>query len=1091
MNRPSLIPELQADILLRLSDRDLANACATNKEVREICRDDYFWQRRTAIKFPGREMSKPPGISYSSFYKQLALDKIDFSGERIRINRLAAGFYTIVSEDIEEDDETYVLREKLDAEGQVYIALPEERNVPLNKRFWMRGYTLLPAIIKINCYKSLLDDGICNVQELDIKSKFKQGYQEKTKSFFMNIRNTPSVVTVHPRFLLTSEKLFEIGVLSPEEKGVTILLRMIKYLSSYLEELHSNNVIYGNLNARTVLWFVSHIGHMEYDVTPKLINFSSSRYLFNGSFSSPILPYIHFFYPGTRKRRGNYILTPENDYWALALTFFDLIGVDLFPLPEGADMEQFDRYNYNYSLATEFLTWSMELKMEYIKKRLEIWLGGRDPQLIDNIALFLYDFLHNIDTRTNFYNDIQLESVIYLTFDTKKLVGSERVREANIIAQLSYLDKAPVFYSSVQLFSSYFNRLYQPFILEDDRKKYFLTIVACYLLCKRIFTGSTVNLDVEYEHLLSVFPATGLRLGEFKRGVLEQMEEVCIQESFLLFYVTSSLVTEEANGQTEFLSFLEDTIDVTFNSTEKSRSIPGYNLFPLSSYLSIPGEEAFTVQQLSPVPSPRKVVSPVKSPIPSPRRTSVPSPKTPPSPVTSPKRERVKSPVISPREQTSVGERREQRTYEPPRPLEMPKEKPVTKPAQKTKGGYVRPTFKKKTAQQPVLVPSNVPRAKAKPTGKPTTRPIVSTTQREPIMPEPVTRPIVPATQRKPMVPTTQRRGISEVERIALTEEIKNVLSKNRQVQRNFESYARREAIVRNSMDERLEDIKELISEKSSRIETEILYLLKAMEDINKADLSKTQLVDRMKRDVVPRLKTIDIIEERAKDELEDKLEEVYNFCKQINKMFEDVLSPVNIAPIVQEVSKKELNLKYYSVSVAELADRLTDETLEEMVERVLAENYPTDREEQVNKIRQECMDNVDSLRNLLEGSKKEVLEKNAKEVSEHLNALIGKITDANLGVLNIALFKVFKEMVNKVLDREFELEIGEADISKDELVAELFQICSAPIFYVGRRDRILDIAAQLGFYITDEEAAMMDEAELCRHILSLIEEGI
>jgi hypothetical protein len=43
---------IDSDILNRLSDQDLVNACQVNKKADSICTDDSFWLNRILVKFP-------------------------------------------------------------------------------------------------------------------------------------------------------------------------------------------------------------------------------------------------------------------------------------------------------------------------------------------------------------------------------------------------------------------------------------------------------------------------------------------------------------------------------------------------------------------------------------------------------------------------------------------------------------------------------------------------------------------------------------------------------------------------------------------------------------------------------------------------------------------------------------------------------------------------------------------------------------------------------------------------------------------------------------------------------------------------------
>jgi len=43
---------IDSDILNRLSDKDLVNACQVNKKADNVCQDDTFWLNRILTKFP-------------------------------------------------------------------------------------------------------------------------------------------------------------------------------------------------------------------------------------------------------------------------------------------------------------------------------------------------------------------------------------------------------------------------------------------------------------------------------------------------------------------------------------------------------------------------------------------------------------------------------------------------------------------------------------------------------------------------------------------------------------------------------------------------------------------------------------------------------------------------------------------------------------------------------------------------------------------------------------------------------------------------------------------------------------------------------
>ena len=114
-------PELNFQIFLRLDDRSLARACKTSKDAGELCKNDYFWRKRTEHVF-GYDLGKynVGQLSYKiiyNFFKKHRKKSIDLKlVEAARAGYFAIVYYLIEAQDADIyyrhfENEVMVLRE--------------------------------------------------------------------------------------------------------------------------------------------------------------------------------------------------------------------------------------------------------------------------------------------------------------------------------------------------------------------------------------------------------------------------------------------------------------------------------------------------------------------------------------------------------------------------------------------------------------------------------------------------------------------------------------------------------------------------------------------------------------------------------------------------------------------------------------------------------------------------------------------------------------------------------------------------------------------------------------------------------------------
>jgi hypothetical protein len=97
---PINIKDINEQILQNLPDKDLVNACQTNRQLREICQRDNFWLNRIRIKFPYLDLNVlneyKSGKSWNEYY--IELSRLDLKDP-----------YTIWNVGLEYDSEDYLL----------------------------------------------------------------------------------------------------------------------------------------------------------------------------------------------------------------------------------------------------------------------------------------------------------------------------------------------------------------------------------------------------------------------------------------------------------------------------------------------------------------------------------------------------------------------------------------------------------------------------------------------------------------------------------------------------------------------------------------------------------------------------------------------------------------------------------------------------------------------------------------------------------------------------------------------------------------------------------------------------------------------
>ena len=95
------VPELDINTLLHLSDRDLLNACQTNRYVSQVCDDPYFWRRRISIYVDDKYAEdKPEDISWRVWYFFWHNNYPDSIGDRLNLSPLQAAIRLVTQDDI-------------------------------------------------------------------------------------------------------------------------------------------------------------------------------------------------------------------------------------------------------------------------------------------------------------------------------------------------------------------------------------------------------------------------------------------------------------------------------------------------------------------------------------------------------------------------------------------------------------------------------------------------------------------------------------------------------------------------------------------------------------------------------------------------------------------------------------------------------------------------------------------------------------------------------------------------------------------------------------------------------------------------------
>lgn len=103
MNTPPFSgnPLLDLDILSRLSDPDLFQACQSNRYLAGLCRDELFWKQRFLSRY-GVDIASDlgPYETYRQAYINMAMPSSEREPERILINAANHGYLSLLNEDL-------------------------------------------------------------------------------------------------------------------------------------------------------------------------------------------------------------------------------------------------------------------------------------------------------------------------------------------------------------------------------------------------------------------------------------------------------------------------------------------------------------------------------------------------------------------------------------------------------------------------------------------------------------------------------------------------------------------------------------------------------------------------------------------------------------------------------------------------------------------------------------------------------------------------------------------------------------------------------------------------------------------------------
>ncbi len=86
--------DIDKEILLKLSDEDLANICLTNKQAEKICNDDHFWDLLIQRRYQSDLSKYKNGKKYKEIYTELV--KIGYDINKVLIQASLLGYLPVV-----------------------------------------------------------------------------------------------------------------------------------------------------------------------------------------------------------------------------------------------------------------------------------------------------------------------------------------------------------------------------------------------------------------------------------------------------------------------------------------------------------------------------------------------------------------------------------------------------------------------------------------------------------------------------------------------------------------------------------------------------------------------------------------------------------------------------------------------------------------------------------------------------------------------------------------------------------------------------------------------------------------------------------